>query len=183
MHKFLHKATNFGFFGPNLLCNEFLGSNCKNLTLDLKSTPLRYYVHQFSDKTDKFEFLGLNSPKKGFWSWNFKNLTLDLESAPLRYYVQPFSDKRNKFKLFGLNLLKSGFWDRKFKNLSLHSESTSLRCPPIFRQNGQTWVFEPKFAEKWILGSEFEKSKSKFRISILETLWTHILKTTLNFST
>ena len=99
-----------------------------------------------------------------------------MESAPLRYYVQPFSDKRNKFKLFGLNLLKSGFWDRNFKNLSLHSESTSWRCPPIFRQNGQTCVFEPKFAEKWILGSEFEKSKSKFRISILETLWAQILR-------
>ena len=38
----------------------------------------------------------------------------------------------------------------------------------MFRQNGQLWVFGPKFAQKWILGSEFEKSKSGFGISILE---------------
>ena len=90
--------------------------------------------------------------------------------------MQPFSDTMDKFEVLGLNSPKKGFWRWNFKNLSLHSESTSLRCPPIFRQNGQTWVFEPKFAEKWILGSEFEKSKSKFRISILETLWAQILR-------
>ena len=37
---------------------------------------------------------------------------------------------------------------------------------PIFRQNGQLWVCGPKFAQKWILGSEFEKSKSGFGINI-----------------
>ena len=38
-------------------------------------------------------------------------------------------------------------------------------CVPIFRQNGQLWIFGPKFAQKWILGSEFQKSKSGFGIS------------------
>ena len=36
---------------------------------------------------------------------------------------------------------------------------------PIFRQNKQLWLFEPKFARKWILGSEFQKSKCRFKIS------------------
>ena len=36
---------------------------------------------------------------------------------------------------------------------------------PIFRQKGQPWIFGPKFAQTWILGSEFEKSKSGFEIN------------------
>ena len=38
-------------------------------------------------------------------------------------------------------------------------------CVPIFRKNRQLWLFEPKFAQKWIFGLEFEKSKSGFEIS------------------
>ena len=34
-----------------------------------------------------------------------------------------------------------------------------------FRQNKQLWTFGPRFAQKWILGSGFQKSKSGFRIS------------------
>ena len=41
-------------------------------------------------------------------------------------------------------------------------------CVPIFRQNGQLWFFGPKFTQKWILGSEFQKSKSGFRINTFE---------------
>ena len=29
-------------------------------------------------------------------------------------------------------------------------------CAPIFRQNGQLWMFGPKFAQQWILGSRFK---------------------------
>ena len=36
---------------------------------------------------------------------------------------------------------------------------------PIFRQNGKLWLFWPKFAQKWILGSEFWKTKCGCRIS------------------
>ena len=36
---------------------------------------------------------------------------------------------------------------------------------PIFKQNGQLWLFRSKFAQKWILGSEFWKTKSGCRIS------------------
>ena len=43
-----------------------------------------------------------------------------------------------------------------------------ILCVPIFRQNGQLWIFGPKFAQKWILGSKFQKSKSGFVIRILE---------------
>ena len=40
-----------------------------------------------------------------------------------------------------------------------------ILCVPIFRQKGELWFFGPKFAKKWILGSEYQKSKSGFGIS------------------
>ena len=138
---------NFDFLGPNLPKNGFWDQNFKNLSLDSESASLRCYVHQFSDKKDNFEFLGPNLPKNGFWGRNFKNLSLDLESASLRYYVHQFSDKTDNFEFLGPNLPKNRFWGQNF------------------RQNGHFWIFGPKFAQKWILGSEFHKSKSGFGLS------------------
>ena len=43
--------------------------------------------------------------------------------------------------------------------------SSKIPCVLIFRQNGQLWIFRPKFAQKRILGSEFWKTKSECRIS------------------
>ena len=51
-----------------------------------------------------------------------------------------------------------------------------IPCVPIFRQNGQLLVFGPKLAQKWILGSKFQKSKSGFGISILEILCAPIFR-------
>ena len=62
----LDKTDNFDFLGPNLLKNEFWDQNFENLSLDLESASLRYYVHQLPDKTDSFEFLGTNLDF-GFW--------------------------------------------------------------------------------------------------------------------
>ena len=69
-----------------------------------------------------------------------------------------FFNKTNNFDFFGPNLPKNGFWDQNFKNLSLDLESASLRC--------YVHQFSDKFAQKWILGSEFQKSKSGFGIRI-----------------
>ena len=41
-------------------------------------------------------------------------------------------------------------------------------CVPIFRKDGQIWLFGLKFAKKWIWVSKFQKFKSRFEISILE---------------
>ena len=80
--------------------------------------------------------LWLFGPKfaQGFWGQNFKNLSLDWESASLRYHVYQFSDIRDNSKVLDPNLPKFA---------------------PIFRQNEQHWTFGPKFAQKWLLGSEF----------------------------
>ena len=50
-------------------------------------------------------------------------------------------------------------------NVGIRISILEIPCVPIFRQNGQLWVFGPKFAQKWILGSKFQKSKSGFGIN------------------
>ena len=72
------------FLDSDLPKNGFWLRKLKNLSLDLESAFLIYYVHHFLDKTDNFEFLGPNLPKNGFCGQNFKNLNLDLESVSLR---------------------------------------------------------------------------------------------------
>ena len=100
----------------------------RNLSLDLESASIRYYVYHFSDIRYNFKFLDPNFPKNGFWGLNLKNLSLDSESASLRDYVHQFLDKTDNFEFLGPNLPKNGFWGRNFKNLSLDLEST----PPIY---------------------------------------------------
>ena len=93
----LRQSRQLLVFGPKFAKNGFWGQNFKNLSLDLESASLRYYVHQFSDKTDNFEFLDPNLPKNGFWGRNFKNLSLDSESTPPIYHVCQFSVKMDNF--------------------------------------------------------------------------------------
>ena len=59
---------------------------------------------------------------------------------------------------------KLGFEIQK-SNVGIRISFLEIRCAPIFRQNGQLWIFGPKFGQKWILGLEFQKSKSGFGIS------------------
>ena len=63
---------------------------------------------------------------------------------------------------------KSGFEIQK-TNIGIRISILEILCEPIFRQNGQLWIFGPKSAQKWILGSEFQKSKSAFGISTSKT--------------
>ena len=76
-----------------------------------------------------------------------------------------FSDKTNMFEVLGPNLPKNGFWGENFKKSGFGMSILEILCVPILRQNGQLWIFGPKFAQKWILGLEFQKSKSGFGIN------------------
>ena len=53
----------------------------------------------------------------------------------------------------------------KIRNSGSEISILDVLCVPIFRQNGQHWIFGSKFAQKWILGLGFQKSKSEFGIS------------------
>ena len=70
---------------------------------------------------------------------------------------------------------KLGF-EIQITNVGIRISILETPCVPIFRQNGQLWIFVPKFAQKWILGSKFQKSKSGFGISILEILCAPIFR-------
>ena len=74
----------------------------------------------------------------------------------MRYHVYQFSDKTDIFDLLGPNLPRNGFWGQNFKNLNLDLES-ALRYY-VYQFSDKTSNFE-------FLGSEFQKSKSGFRIN------------------
>ena len=119
---------------------------------------------------DNFDFLGPHLLTDGFWGQNFKNLCLDSKSASLRYYVHQFSDKMDNFDFLGPNLPTHGFGGQNFKNLRLDSESASLRCYLYQFSDKRLWIFDPKFANKWILGRIFKSlildSESTFPICV-----------------
>ena len=50
-------------------------------------------------------------------------------------------------------------------NVGIRISILLIPCVSIFWQNRQISFFRPKFAQQWILGSEFQKSKSRFQIS------------------
>ena len=41
-------------------------------------------------------------------------------------------------------------------NVGLRINVLEIPCVRIFRENGQMWLFGPKFAQKWILGQNFK---------------------------
>ena len=45
-------------------------------------------------------------------------------------------------------------------NIGIRISILEIPCVQTFRQDGQLLLFGPKFAQKWILGSKFQKSKS-----------------------
>ena len=77
----------------------------------------------------------------------------------MRYHVCQFAVKTDNFDLFDPNLPKKQIriWNWRISILE-------ILCVPIFRQNGQLWICGLKFAQKWILRSKFQKSKSGFRM-------------------
>ena len=80
-------------FRKNMPENGFVGQNFKNLSVDLESGSLRYYVLQVSDKMDNFKFLGPNLLKNRSLGLNFKSIGLDSESTPPVYHGYQFSIK------------------------------------------------------------------------------------------
>ena len=50
-------------------------------------------------------------------------------------------------------------------NVGIRIKILEILCVLIFSQYEELWLFRPKFAQKWILESEFQKSKSGFGIN------------------
>ena len=122
-------------------------------------------MYQFSSKMEKFDFSVPNLAKKWILSSKLRKQMLKQESASSRYHVCQLLDKTNNFDFFGPNLPKKEFKVGNHKtNVGIRISIVKISCVPIFRKNGQLWLFRPKFAQKWILESGFQKSKSEFGI-------------------
>ena len=108
-------------------------------------------------------FFGPNLPRNGSSGQNFENLSPDSESTLQRYHVCQFSSKTDNFEFFDPKV-DFGLQTQK-TNVGIRINILETPYVPVFRQNRQLWLFRPKFAQKWILGSEFQKSKSGCGIS------------------
>ena len=115
---------------------------CVCATFQTKQTALTF-LSQICLKMD----LGLEIRKTNF----------GIRIKSLRYSVWQFLKKSGNFDFFGPNMPNNGFWGRNFENLSPDAES----APPRYHVNLFTAktnnfdFFWPKYAQKWILGSEF----------------------------
>ena len=94
----------------------------------------------------KNEKLWLLLPKNEFWGQNFKNLSRGLQSALPRYHVYQFSVKTDKFDFSGPKR-KLGF-EIQETNAGIRISILETPCVATFRQNGQLWIFGPRFAQK-----------------------------------
>ena len=61
---------------------------------------------------------------------------------------------------------KLGFGIQK-TNVGIRISIFEIPFVPILRQNRQLWLYGPKFVQKWILGSKFQKSKSGSELASL----------------
>ena len=102
---------------------------------------------------------------------------LEQESASSRYHVCQFSVETDNFTFLAQICpeRKLGFEIQKH-NVGIRISILEIPCVPIFRWNGQLWLFGPKFAQKRTLGSKFQNSKSGFGISVLEVLFIPIFR-------
>ena len=84
-------------------------------------------------------------------------------------WVCQISGKTKNFDFFSPNLAKNGFRFCNSENyVRIRISIVKMPCMLIFRENEQPWLFRPKFAQKWVLGSKFQNSKSGFGIYILK---------------
>ena len=107
--------------------------------------------------TNNFDFSGPNLHKKEFKVGNSKNCCWSKNQHPWNSMFTFFQTKRTTLT----------FWAQIWPNINVGVKISKIevwignqhpwdRCAPIFRQNGQLWIFGPKFVQQWILGSRFK---------------------------
>ena len=86
-----------------------------------------------------------------------------------------FQTKRTTFT-FLAQICPKWFLGSEFQklNVGLRISILEISCVPVFRQNGQFWLFWPKLTQKRLFGSEFQKSKFGFGISTSKIPWQRI---------
>ena len=160
--QFSGKTNSFDFFSPNLPKSGSRVGTSENYCGN-KNQHLRYTMcANFQSKWTTLNFSAQICPKKDLGFETEKNnggirinivktLCVPIYSQTGQRLAQ-ICPKRD----LGLEIQKT--------NVGIRISIVTMRCVPIFRKNGQLWRFRPKFAQKWILGSQFQKSKSRFGI-------------------
>ena len=121
---------------------------------------------QFSGKTDNFDFFCPNLPKNEFRVGNSENQYWNKNDQPRDTMCANLQAKWTTFNFLAqiCSRMDLGLQTQK-TNVGIRISILEILCLPIFKQNGQLWLFLPKFPQKWTLVSEFQKSKRGFGIS------------------
>ena len=113
-----------------------------------------------------FNFFGLNFPKNGFRFWNSESKCRNLNQNLRDTMCANFWAKQTTLTFLAKICPKKDLGlEIQITNVEIRISILEIPCVRIFRQNEQLWLFWPKLAQKWIFGSEFQKSKSGFGIS------------------
>ena len=130
---------------------------------------------------DNFDFFGPNLPKNGFRFWNSENLCWKENQHPWDIMSANFQAKRTTSTFSVQIYLKLDFWlEIQKTNAGIRISILEIPCVPSFRQKRQFCLFQSKFTQKWILGSEVWIQNQCLQYTLcanFQSKWT-----TLNFS-
>ena len=153
---FQAKRTTFTF-SDQICLKRILGSEFRNSKPGFGISTSNIPWAPIFRQNGQFWVFGPNLFKKEFWGRNFEILGLDSESAPPIYHEHQFSGKMDNFE----------FWPKFAQKRILRSEfrnskpgfgisTSNILWVPIFRQNGQLWIFGPNFPKKGFWGWNFK---------------------------
>ena len=166
--QFSCKTNSFDFFSPNLLKSGSTVGNSENYCRNKNQHPRYTMCANFPSKWTTLNFSGQIWPKKDLEFEIEKNNVGIRINIIETFCVSIFSQTALTFlaqqQFTALTFLAQispkmdlGS-DIQKTNVGIRISIVKMPCAPILRQNGQLWVFGPKFAQKWVLGSKFQNS-------------------------
>ena len=121
--------------------------------------------------------MGLTLPRNGFRFVNLEKWCQNKNQHTQYTMCANFQSKWTTLKFLAQNFPKMDLRLEIEKiNVGIKIKILKILCVPIFSQYGKLWLFRPKFAQKWISGSEFQNSKSGYRISTSNIQWVLIFR-------
>ena len=129
---------------------EFWERNFKNLSLDLESASLRYYMHQFSDKRNNFQLFCQNLLKKWILGSEFQKFKSRFGISNLKTVSARIFRQNQQLRIFRPKFAQKWILGLKYQKSKSRFRITILETlwAPIFRQNGRVRSFGCKFAKK-----------------------------------
>ena len=124
-----------------------------------------YHVCQFLVKMNNFDFFSPDLSKKGFRVRNWEKQCRNKNQHHRDTLCTNFQPNWTTLTFLAQIWPKMDLGSIIQKtNVGIRISIVKMSRLPIFRKNGQLWLFRPKFSQKWVLELEFQKSKSRFGI-------------------